>query len=214
MKSIAAFLLPALAAATPLGINVVQDLPNPSDVQITSVSTSGNGCPQGSVSYDFSPDRTIVTLGFDSFQTYIGPGTKAGDHTKNCQIHVNLRYPAGFTFSVVESTYHGFAQLDPGVTGSFFSTYYFSQNAGNTVTTTTTLSGGGSWAQGQVYTKQDTVPTTAVVWCPCGANGLLNVNNRISLSSSNSNAAGSITDDDATIAFTQQIHFSWQRCNK
>ena len=75
-----------------------------------------------------------------------------------------------------------------------------------------TATGGGDLINGQVYTKQDSVETTAVVWSPCGTNGILNVNNRISLRSSNSSASGELSNDDATIAFTQQVHVSWQPC--
>jgi hypothetical protein len=153
-----------------------------------------------------------VTFGFDDFQTYIGPGTVVSDHTKNCQLHLNLAYPGGFQFAVVDSTYHGYAQLDPGVTGSFFSTYYFSEDAAATTTTETVISGGGVWEAGQVYTKADTVPTASYVYSPCGTNGILNINNRIALTSNSSTASGEITDDDATVAFTQQIHLSWIPC--
>lgn len=41
-----------------------------------------------------------------------------------------------------------------------------------------------------------------------------NINNRIALTSTNSTASGSVTDDDATVAFTQQVHLSWQKCTK
>jgi hypothetical protein len=83
--------------------------------------------------YLSSNTKQIVTFGFDGFQTYIGPGTKPADKTKNCQLHLNLKYPGGFQFAVVDSTYHGYAQLDKGVTGAFFSTYFFSQDAAATV---------------------------------------------------------------------------------
>lgn len=161
-----------------------------------------------------TPPLQVVTFGFDGFQTYIGPGTVIADRSKNCQLHLNLKYPGGFQFAVVDSTYHGYAQLDKGVTGTFFSTYYFSQDASATTTTQTSITGGGIWAAGQVYTKQDQVPTASVIWAPCGANGILNINNRIALTSSNSTASGQITDDDATVAFTQQVHLSWRPCTK
>ncbi|KAI3321560.1 hypothetical protein HD806DRAFT_524023 [Xylariaceae sp. AK1471] len=186
--------------------------PDPSEIQIVSVSASGNGCPQGSVTTDLSPDKQVVTFGFDKFQTYIGPGSAIGDRSKNCQLHLNLKYPGGFQYAVVESTYHGYAQLEKGVTGTFYSTYYFSQSPADTTTTQTSIAGGGLWATGDVYTKQDLVPTAAVIWSPCGATGILNVNNRIALTSTNTTAFGSITDDDATVAFTQQVHVSWQPC--
>ncbi|EAA35841.1 hypothetical protein GE21DRAFT_649 [Neurospora crassa] len=219
MRFSVAYLLPALAVAKPLG--VVQpspdgwaDAPDPKQIQIASATFSGNGCPQGTVSTSISPDKTVITFGFDRFQVYIGKGYNPTERTKNCQLHLNLKYPGGFQFSVLESTYHGYAFLEPGVTGTFFSTYYFSQAPSDTTTTQTTISGGGIWAEGQVYTKTDKVPTASYIYSPCGSNGILNVNNRIALTSSNSSAVGEITDDDATVAFTQQINLAWKPCTK
>jgi hypothetical protein len=127
---------------------------------------------------------------------------------------LNLKYPGGFQFAVVDSTYHGYAQLDSGVTGTFYSTYYFSQDASATTTTQTSISGGGVWQNGQVYTKADSVPTASYIFSPCGANGILNINNRVALTSTSSTATGTLTVDDATAAFTQQIHISWRTCKK
>ncbi|KAK7985600.1 hypothetical protein PG996_005163 [Apiospora saccharicola] len=214
MRFHAAVLLPFLAAANPIGIIGDGDLPDPDSIQIISASSSGNGCPQGSITTNLSPDRTVITFGFDAFQTYIGPGTNVSDRTKNCQLHLNLKYPGGFQYALVDSTYHGYAQLEKGVTGTFLSTYYFSQDASATTTTRTSITGGGVWEAGQVYTKEDKIPTTSVIWSPCGQTGLLNVNNRIALTSTNKTASGSISDDDATVAFTQQLHLNWQTCNQ
>lgn len=59
-----AFLLPVLAAASPVSPGVVPDgwadAPDPKDIQIESVRFSGNGCPQGTVSYTISPDKTVT----------------------------------------------------------------------------------------------------------------------------------------------------------
>jgi hypothetical protein len=173
----------------------------------------------------------VITYGFDAFQTYIGPGTTAADKSKNCQLHLNLAYPGGFQYAVVDATYHGWARLDEGVTGSFITTYYFSQDAGKTVspispfpnverswyscaqqTTRSSFVGGGALQNGQVYTKQDSVETTATIWSPCGSNGILNINNRISLTNKKSTQAGELSNDDATVAFTQQLHVAWKKC--
>lgn len=211
MKFSVGLLLPVLAAAVPLELMDEAVAPS-ADITIVSASTSGSGCPSGTVSTDLSPDKTVITFGFDAFQTFIGPEFSIRDRSKNCQLHLNLQYPGGFTFSVVESTYHGFAYLEEGVTGSFYSTYYFSQDAGKTTTTKTSIEGGGEWALGQVYTKSDKVPTTGLIWAPCGASGILNINNRIGLSSTNKTSEGMLTDDDATVAFTQQLHLTWAEC--
>lgn len=59
MRSYVAALLPLLAAANPIGIIGDGDLPSPDSIQIISSSSSGNGCPQGTVTTDISPDRTV-----------------------------------------------------------------------------------------------------------------------------------------------------------
>jgi len=82
----------ATALATPIAeLDARQSAPPPNQITIISAMTSGNGCPSGTVSTTFSPDKTLVTFGFDAFQTYIGPGTKPQDHSKNCQIHLSLQ---------------------------------------------------------------------------------------------------------------------------
>ena len=100
------------------------------------------------------------------------------------------------------------------MTVTFYSTYYFSQAPSATTTTQTSIQGGGIWAEGQAFTKADQVPTASYIYSPCGANGILNINNRIALTSTNSSASGIITDDDATVAFTQQINIAWRACKK
>jgi len=223
MRSFAALLLPALAAASPIlngpgfGDNAVSgDAPNPKEIQFTTAKTSGAGCPQGSVTTTFSPDMTVVTFGFDGFQTYIGPGYTRSDSNKNCQLHLNLKYPGGYQFAVFSSVYHGYAQLDAKVTGQFSSTYFFSQDASATRTTTTSIVGGGVWAQGSVYTKEDVVPTTSYIWSPCGGTGILNINNRIILSTTDDTgkASGEVTNDDATIKIEHQLNLNWRTCKK
>lgn len=206
-------LLPTLAAAGPvLNPDLDSDVPNPLEIQISGATWSGNGCPQGTVSTSISPDRTVLTFGFDAFQTYIGPGVSVMERNKNCALHLNLKYPGGFQFAVVDTTYHGYAILEKGVTGQFFSTYFFSQDAAATTTTSTEIEGGGVWAQGQVYTKEDQIETASVIWSPCGATGILNINNRIGLKSTVATAFGSITNDDATVAFTHQLNLQWRPC--
>ncbi|CAI9637644.1 hypothetical protein CC77DRAFT_1043069 [Alternaria alternata] len=207
-----ALLLPVLALANPVPQTTTGDAPSPEQITIVDTTYSGNGCPQGSVSTSTSTDKTVVTYGFDQFQTYIGPGTTPADRSKNCQLHLNLKYPGGFQYAVVDATYHGWARLDEGVTGSFITTYYFSQDAGKTQTTRMSAVGGGALLNGQVYTKQDSVETTATIWSPCGQNGILNINNRIALTNKKSDQAGEMSNDDATVAFTQQLHVAWRAC--
>jgi Domain of unknown function (DUF4360) len=107
----------------------------PQQVTIEKTGYSGNGCPAGTVSTLLSPDKTVVTFGFDTFQATIGPNSNPSDKQKNCQLHLGLRYPAGYQLSIMTATYHGYVRLDPGVNANFISSYYFSQAAEKTVCT-------------------------------------------------------------------------------
>jgi hypothetical protein len=131
MKFSAISLLPAIALAAPTELTA-RDAP-PDRVTIDQSNYSGNGCPGGSVSTIVSPDRSVITFGFDQFQAVIGPGSKLQDKQKNCQLHLNLHYPGGFQVSLVTATYHGYVRLDEGVSANFLSSYYFSQAASKTV---------------------------------------------------------------------------------
>lgn len=139
------------------------------------------------------------------------------DRSKSCNLIITLKYPAAYSFAVVSSTYHGYAQLDSGVTGKFSSTYFFSSLLSATFSTSTSVLGGGSLESGSVYTKSDTISTPNLVLSPCGLLGigslaLLNIGNTISLSSSNSLAVGLMTNDDATVSTTQQLALKWFSC--
>lgn len=167
----------------------------------------------------------VITLGFDNFQAYIGPGTSLKDHSKNCNLLITLKYPSGYSYGVVSSTYHGYAQLEPGVTGSFSSIYFLSSLLSSTFSTSTSIlggsggsgGGGGNYNDGDVYTQTSTISTSKLVLSPCGLLGLgtnaaLNVANTISLGSSNASASGQMTNDDATFGTTQKVSVKWYSC--
>lgn len=200
-----------LAAAMPAAAPAKRASPSPEKITFTAATFSGNGCPQNTVSTSISDDKTVITFGFDAFQAYIGPGQSMQDRTKNCALHLNVKYPKGYNFAVLSSTYHGYAMLEQGVTADFFSTYFYSEKAADTFTTRTTISGGGVWAEGNVYTKNDEAPQP-IVRAPCGDSAILNINNRIALRSTNSGASGMITNDDATVDLSQQLVIDWYEC--
>jgi hypothetical protein len=151
-----------------------------------------------------------------AFRLYIGPGTSISDHTKNCQVHLNLRYPPNYQFAVTRGLSRGYAQLEAGVTASFFNTYYFSQDASATTTTETVLSGGGCYADPKTvrpWMKSVGVPAADRVYSPCGANGILNANFRVALTSTSSNSSGSLfLADPADSGWNVGLDLAWQTC--
>jgi hypothetical protein len=127
----------ASASATSTSIG-----PNPTEVYINSIAYGGTGCPQGSVGSFISADRTTLvsfemclmllltilsfTLIFDDFVASIGPGIAITESRLNCQINLDLEYPTGFQYSILNTDFRGYAGLDKGVTGVQQATYYFS----------------------------------------------------------------------------------------
>ena len=63
---------------------------------------------------------------FDSYIASLGPGIAVTENRKNCQLNLDVKYPAGFQYSIFSADYRGYAKLDAGVTGVQKSTYYFS----------------------------------------------------------------------------------------
>lgn len=56
-SAVLALLAPALITATPIEFETGK--PDGDLIRIISASTSGNGCPQGTVTTDLSPDGTV-----------------------------------------------------------------------------------------------------------------------------------------------------------
>jgi len=181
--------------------------PNPADVSINSISYGGTGCPQGSVGSFISADRETFTLIFDSYVASIGPGVAVTENRLNCQINLDLEYPSGFQYSVLNTEFRGYAAMDKGVTGVQEATYYFS-GATAQASTQTTFTGPTSGD----YEIVDSIPFTSTVWSPCGAALPLNIDSQVRLSSTVSTATGELTDDsvDGNVQFI--VGVTWQTC--
>jgi len=200
-------LVPFVAAMPPLPPQEMADAPPPGSVTIKGVSYGGTGCPQGTMSSQISSDRSIVTLIFDSYIASVGPGIAVTEQRKNCQLNVDLVYPGGFQYSVLSADYRGYSAIQKGVTGTLKSTYYFS---GQTAQTSTEYKFEGP-VTGD-YLKHDEADSTSVVWSPCGAAGMLNINSQVRLESKSSSATGLLTTDSTDLKFTQVVYVQWQKC--
>lgn len=188
-------------------------------ITIESVATTGTGCPPDTVSTSISPDRTILTLGFSAFQTYAGLGPS--DAVRNCDIRLSLHYPPGYTCSVVEATYHGFAQLSSGVAVQFETEYRFWTPLGATaandvalesVKTESEIVGGGVWEDGDVFTQTEEVEDNRQVKSACNKDGetvdlLISIIIRMV-----GDGEGSVADEDATFGFKEDVGLNWEEC--
>jgi hypothetical protein len=124
------YLLPAVSARALLtDTNANAQFPANSSVTIGTITYSGTGCPQNSVSSILSDDKSLVTFGFDSFQATIGPGSPPGSARKNCNIVLQLLFQDGFQMAIAETVYHGYTRLDDGVNAKFTTEYDYKLSA-------------------------------------------------------------------------------------
>ncbi|KAK2747097.1 hypothetical protein FQN57_002352 [Myotisia sp. PD_48] len=185
------------------------DAPDPDKVQIVGLTYGGTGCPSSTVSHVLSDDRQVMTLIFDEYVAQIGPDVDMKNNRKNCQLNINLRYPGGFQYSIFSADYRGYAFLEKGVTGVQKSIYYFSGQTQQAETNTTWVG-----PLDKDYTLHDETDHTSTVWSPCGANGALNINSQLRLSTTDRKARGMLTNDSLDASFKQVVHVRWQKCEK
>jgi hypothetical protein len=179
----------------------------PSYVEIDQISYGGTGCPQGSVSENISDDNLAFTLLFDEYVAEIGPGVSRREARKACQITLDLKFPQGWSFTIFEADYRGYASLDRKVTGEQKSSYYFQGQRGS-VSLKTKFRG----EIDEDYEATDRLGLSAQVWSPCGANRALNIKTQVRLTSRDRRASGILTVDSVDGELAHVYGIKWKRC--
>lgn len=199
-NALISILLP-LTAAVPTTLEPRQNLPSTDQIQIQTVTLSGEGCPAGTATSEISLDRTAVTVGFDQFVSELNPAS-ARDRT--CAVIIRAQYPIGCITSLVQSTRHGFAELPSGVQGSITGAYAIAPPGRVTAGAATQLTvGGAGWATGQPWQATDAV-STAVAVTANTRDVYFVVNFRSLLTTTGGASFASLRTDDVTLEFTDQ----------
>lgn len=176
---------------------------------IKSVSYAGSGCPAHSVVGTFSPNFDNINIAFDQYIASIGPGISIVESRKNCQLAFTIVYPAGWSYSISETTYKGYISLDKYVTARQQSQYWFQGQEQSSVT----------WFSEWTSPKSqdyDTIPDTTgkETWSPCkSTSSNLIINTQIRLDNrSNKRGSGMITTDSLNHKVTHVLGCKWKRC--
>jgi hypothetical protein len=180
--------------------------PDKSKTFINGITYGGSGCKQGSVSSSISQDLTTFTLIFDSFIAETGQGKSISDSRKNCQINVDLRYPQGWSYSIVSVDYRGFVSLPKGTSAEQSALYYFS---GETAQSKSSTKFQGPYENS--YLVSDKIPVQQIVWSPCGKVIQGNVNAAVSISGDRSKSA-LMTVDSIDGKVKQIFGVQWRKC--
>lgn len=180
----------------------------PEYVRVRHISYAGSGCPNGSVAENLSQDGKAFTLLFDSYVAEIGPGIPLAEGRKNCAINVDLDFPAGWSFSILDVDYRGYAHVERGATAEQKTSYYF-QGDLKTASLLTQMRGPVT----KDYQIRDTLGLDAVVWSPCGATRSLNMNTQVRNTAQNRLARALITIDSIDGQLTHIYGLQWRRCH-
>jgi hypothetical protein len=65
---------------------------------------------------------------------------------------------------------------------------------------------------GGPYQKTDAANDKTFIWSPCGQEGMLNVNEIVSVENPDTNKNGEMNVYDATFNFKQEVAIIWQKC--
>ena len=178
----------------------------PDWVRVRSITYAGTGCPAGSVAKNISPDRLAFTLIFDNYVAEAGPGVPISQSRKNCQLNVDLEYPAGWTYTLFAVDYRGYANLQPNVSGTQKSTYYF-QGASSQSSAQSTLYG----PKNQDYFYRDVIGNPN--WSYCNVFRSLNINTQVRVDNSRAPGnSGLMTTDSIDGHVIATYGFTWRRC--
>jgi len=177
-------------------------------VTIQGITYAGTGCPAGSVSQNISNDYKAFTLLFDEYVVEAGPGVSRREGRKACQINVDMQFPQGWSYSIMDVDYRGYVSLDRGVTGVAQSDYYFQGQRGS-ARLSTTFRG----PIDQDYEYRDSLGISAVVWSPCGASRSLNMKTQIRVDNNRARrGTGLLTVDSVDGQLEQVYGIQWRRC--
>ncbi len=183
--------------------------PNIRDVSIISLQANGSGCPPGSTTdlvldTDGSGSADFFQLTFSEFNV-----ERPGRIKKNCIVEVVLGLPQGWSFTIGDIEYEGYADIDPKHIGRMETEYVFplfSNRVGSR------LDIPGPYADD--YLKQDRIGISSLVFSPCGRTIPLNINTSVMLRQKPGMRGGySYMDvERQTGLFTELFRLQWRRC--
>ncbi|GAB7043395.1 MULTISPECIES: DUF4360 domain-containing protein [Catenuloplanes] len=193
--------LPAPAAsAAPAG---------PDQFKVQVVKAGGSGCPAGSTTVDITDDNRFSVI-YDQFFVWTGPGSTPPEHQKFCQVVIDVDVPPGLTYSIVDITHRGSADLVKGAYGSQRASYYWTGEP-QTGTAQSKIWGpfSGNWS------FNDVLKTVKLDPHPCGSAANLNAKLELGVKATTKEAKkseSSMSHHTTDGKFTTVFQIKWHNC--
>ncbi|KAK3903489.1 hypothetical protein C8A05DRAFT_43273 [Staphylotrichum tortipilum] len=196
------YTLALLAGTASAGIINAPAAPGPNEVKIVNVTAIGSGCPAGHAYVNVDATGTVFDVAFDQYIVTAGPGTNPANTRKNCRISINLSFPGGYQFSIIETRFTGYASLAEGQTGTCRAGYTFSGDSSQEVV----------FQKNILAPYEDNYNMIAGVgvesFSRCGLAAILNVNSEIRIQPLSTPYLGTMT-----VRPPQTVKVMWRRCN-
>lgn len=192
--------------------SIISEYTAPPDgvVKINKIIYGGSGCPQNSVSSSIADNGLNFGVSFDNYIAGIGNGFTRHDKRKNCELRVELTVPSGYSYTIVDVNYRGYADLDYGINGTFKTRYHFQ---GETDLAELTRSVRGSIDHD--FIVSDSLDFESFVWSECGTTApvvLTTQHNLKKTHNASSYAEGVIGMDSVESKLTHQYGLKWKHC--
>ena len=178
------------------------DILNPSGAFFVSVKPNGTGCPRGTTSTSIASDGKTFTTTFSEFEAIVNKNQTTA--VKDCQLAIKLKSPSGFSFTVTEFFYEGYAYLEKGQKARQIAKYYFQGSPLQAEEARTEIVG----PYDDTYTFYDTVRTKDLIWSPCGVERDLNVRSTLRLTN------GGKKDGYINLTKALMMKLSWRKCSQ
>lgn len=180
--------------------------PGKSEVYIDDVVVNGSGCPVGTATAivtNSTPNGPVdyFQVTFDEFAV-----ERPGKSRKFCNVLLNIKYPSGWSFTVLDVETDGYGEIQKGVKGTFKISYrYRNTNRGRSKSRTHK----GYWEGEYRFSDKFAHP----VYSECGKVYPLNLKTEIKLTGRAKNGGDSIlTVDQQSGLLTQLFGIRWRRC--
>ncbi|MGE0764773.1 MAG: DUF4360 domain-containing protein [Bdellovibrionales bacterium] len=194
------YLLATLAAAL-FSANVYAD-----DIRLGEPSYGGSGCPAGTASVSMGFDQKSISVLFDQYLAMAGAGTGLQLDRKSCNLAIPVHVPQGYSISVFEVDYRGYAAVPRGASGLFQVEYFFAGQRGPRAQ----RSFMGPYDRD--FNINHGLAAEALVWSNCGEDVILRVNSSIMARSNRQMDDVLMSIDSADVQSRLVYHVQWRRC--
>lgn len=188
--------------------------PKVNQVNIKNIKVNGTGCPINSTTEilankDKNAPFNYFQVTYDEFVVTRGPDTKPSDSRKFCNIVLDLHYPDGWQYTMVDLQTSGYAEIAKGAKGTLKGDYQFRHT--KLIKTVLTEFQEGFVDEYDINSKIEG-KDNVIIWSQCDLRIPLNLKTTINLTGSRKEES-SLGLDIQSGVLTQKYKVNWKRCS-